>query len=307
MEQRLQPRQEQLASFNTWLRQRIAVGAGSVRAVILPPDPHGHAIAAARHLARCGTRALRLRDASPGLLEAACTIDSLTGLALSIADPQCSLDSLGTLLQLQSLEVSFIPDQDGAAAPTLRLELPAVTQLLLWGMAPCTVSLDGCSALQQVKVSEACGLALVATRPLPQLTRLELWWPRDLAVPWQQLRALRELVLLDENEAGLLEGAAHLTSLRSLHLDCVHDFVLPPGAWLAGVTRLVLEAFNDGEVSGIVSAVWPGLGHMHLARAPLACGKQADYLPRRPGCAAAARCCWRPEPVAATGSHASLV
>lgn len=97
------------------------------------------------------------------------------------------------------------------------------------------------------------GVALTASRPLLHLTRLRLWLPHDLTVPWRQLPALLELELLGEN-ADLLQGATQLTALSSLHLHCASGFVLPPGAWLPGVRRLVLEDFLD-EVSGIV-ACW---------------------------------------------------
>lgn len=124
-----------------------------------------------------------------------------------------------------------------AAPPAWQPELPALRQLVLMAGAPCTLSLDGCSAVREVKVMGATGLALTASRPLPQLAWLELRDPNDLEVPWQQLPALWELVLQGQNGAGLLEGATSLTSLRELHVDCSAGFVLPqaPG-WPAPPT-----------------------------------------------------------------------
>lgn len=93
---------------------------------------------------------------------------------------------------------------------------------LLWlrgGAAQVAASLAS-SALAGINERRSLALALCTTclslqcqlggsaRALPQLTRLELCDPIKSAVPWQQLAALRELVVRGEHEAGLLEGAA---------------------------------------------------------------------------------------------------
>lgn len=150
----------QLASFNTWLCQRSAAGAGTVQTVSLPTDPHGRAVLTACLLARCGIRSLSLRATSPGLLDAACTISSLTHLQLTIYVSQCSLDPLGALRQLQSLWVDFYPEQEqGGAPPSWQLPLPCLTWLKFTSSEPCTFSLDSCSALEDsgVRTTHAGG------------------------------------------------------------------------------------------------------------------------------------------------------
>lgn len=118
-------------------------------------------------------------------------------------------------------------------------------------MEPCTISLDGCSALQALEVFDTTGLVLTASRPLPHLATMSLGEIRDLVVPWQHIRGVRELWLTFQTEAGSLEGATHLTSLKSLVLDCSASSVLPPGAWLAGVTHMELDDFDDAQVGGV--------------------------------------------------------
>lgn len=97
-------------------------------------------------------------------------------------------------------------------------------------------------------MSESTGMALTASEPLPQLTRLDLLIAHNMAVPWQHLSGLLELVLRRGLEASLLEGATHLTSLNSLVLDCSANFVPPPGAWLGSVTSLEVVEIANGEV-----------------------------------------------------------
>lgn len=240
---------KQLAGFNAWLGRRIAARAGSVQAVHLTQDPDGQAVATACLLARCGTRFLTLGSPSPALLNAACTTGSLTSIWLD--GPEGSLNPLELLPQLLFLRVdSFSKHMQGNAPPAWRPSLPALAELVVESMRPCTISLDGCSMLGQVSILCADGLVLAASRPLLHLTRLALWHLNDLEVPWQRLPALRELVLQRNNGGELLEGATQLTSLRNLHFDCSTGFELPPGDCLAGITRLVLEDCDAGKVGG---------------------------------------------------------
>lgn len=248
VDEHLDPPCEHLNSFNTWLCRRIAAGAGPVRDVGLDVDQPGRAVAAACHLARCGTQSLHLHLPSAGLLEAACTIGSLTGLKVHLEPPPRSLDLLGALRQLRSLSMAFDTLQRGEP-PAWRLALPALTRLDLAIVRRCEISLDDCSALQQLSVSEACGLALTASRPLQQLTQLHLWWLHQLALPWQHMPELLKLALADEVGLGVLHGATRLTALRDLHVVCRQESRVPRGAWLASVTRLVLEDITGDMVS----------------------------------------------------------
>lgn len=179
--------------------------------------------------------------------------------------------------QLQALCVMFIPQHgQGAARPAWQPVLPALTRLIVHTEQPGTISLCGCSSLQYVEVSEGRRLALTASQALPQLTRLCLINPRDAKLPWPHMRGLRQLELWGENAAGLLEGAIHLTALRDLHLNCSSSFVLPAGACLAGVTRLVLANF-DYEEASVVRLV--------LAGCNVACAQSGTLAAKARGCA----------------------
>lgn len=106
-------------------------------------------------------------------------------------------------------------------------------------------------------MSSATGLAFTASRLL-HLTTLRLCCVHRSAVPCRHMRGLREMVLLRGIGDSVLEGATRLTSLNSLQLDST-NFGLPPGNWLAGVTRLEVEdmgidALGTLEVGGAADA-----------------------------------------------------
>lgn len=244
----------QLGSLNAWLARCVAARcSGPVRAVWLDADEQG--CATARHLAQCGTQELYLWYPEPEVLEVACAIHSLTGLALkNISDlPASSLQPLDALRQLQFLELDSF-DNPASWAP----RLPCLTQLAVSGARDLHISLDGCSALQLLWLSDCDGTTLAASRALQQLTRLELEAPVGLELPWQHMRELQGLSLQCgfSPGPGVLEGATQLTTLRSLlvGLPC-H---VPRGAWLAGVARLVVGSFESAEVGGWLWVSTPG-------------------------------------------------
>lgn len=228
-----------------------------MRSVWLENDEDG--CATAHQLAHCGTQELYLWYPEPALMEAACAIHSLTGLALrKISNLRGrSLQPLDALRQLQFLELDSF-DNPASWAP----RLPCLTQLAVSGARDFHITLDGCSALQLLWLSDCDGTTLAASGALQQLTQLEIEAPTVLELPWQHMRGLQGLSLQYgfSPGPGVLEGATQLTTLRSLlvGLPC-H---VPRGAWLAGVARLVVGSFENAEVGGC-SCQRPGLACSH--------------------------------------------
>lgn len=204
----------------------------------------------------------------PSLLAAACSIGSLTSLQLVASIPNCQLQPLDALRQLLCLRIDFYSteqdsddsdeEEDEEAAGQLAWvpQLPALTRLQLREPSG-SINLDSCAALRQLSVWDSGRAVLSATAPLQQLTRLELDVLDELGVPWEQLRGVWELELLREDEdQEPVAGITQLTALRALHVNSLCE-ELPPGDWLVGVTRLVLESceclqagFRGGVAAG---------------------------------------------------------
>lgn len=113
-----------------------------------------------------------------------------------------------------------------------------------------TVSLGGCGALWRLVLLSCSRLALAACAPLQQPARLDLYaCGEGVQVPWQHLRGLQELVVQERVSASVLEGATQLTTLQSLAVELQPGpMPVPPGPWLAGITRLLLQSFERKEV-----------------------------------------------------------
>lgn len=286
-------KESQLESFNAWLARRIARHAGPVRDVCLWHGMDDSAATdTARYLARSGTQRLLLLslDSSvwPTLLAAVCSIRSLTSLSFSFRGPARDLVLLDALGQLQSLCLDFMAGgYDATPSATWGPQLASLTELSLTEVTALTVSLDGCSTLQRLSAVECDGVKLAARAPLQQLTRLYLMGLADgVQIPWQRMHGLRELLMHQGPSASFLEGITHITALQSLLLSMRPSSVpLPPGPWLAGVTRLLLQDFQCKEVGGGVERAARMWRKHTVAVTPVA----AWNTGRLPW---AASCCW---------------
>lgn len=236
-----------VTSFNACLAKRVAAGAAPVRAVSSrgcssAASQLEHEISAACHLSLCSTQRLELFEPCSYLLEAARGIRSLTRLFFTAFVPWCSLAPLDGMPQLRDLEA--VLGIDG-----IQIEwsprMPGLTALSLRNMGRITLCLDGLAALEQLVLY--CDLhgdsdvAVETSRAVPQLKHLDVRCMRELALPWQRLVGLQELVLRGEPGGSIPchSGCTHLRGLRSLRVD-LKEVQLPPGPWLASVTRLMV-------------------------------------------------------------------